>query len=117
MLHVDANYFNYRQNQNALSYYLCVINNTDYFSNNELYCTWTYSTDQAISHPEKNVAPPRKNVLDIVQKNWAPLSELFASSGVLIGPAYACYSLIIMLTSKIIKQITDILFQFYVDES
>jgi len=32
MLHVDANFFNYRHNQNALLYILCVINNTDYFS-------------------------------------------------------------------------------------
>jgi len=32
MLHVDANFFNYHLNQNALLYILCVINNTDYFS-------------------------------------------------------------------------------------
>jgi len=37
-------------------------------------------------------------VLDIVEKNWATLNKLFASPGVLIGPAYACYSLTIMLT-------------------
>jgi len=45
----------------------------------------------------------------------APLSKLFAFPGVPIwlGPAnYACYSSTKMLTSKIIKQTIDNLFQF-----
>ena len=69
--------------------------------------------------PEKNFAPPRKNVLDIVQK-MAPLSKLLASPGVPIwlGPVnYASYSSTIMLTSKITKQTIDNLFQFDLDIS
>jgi len=50
----------------------------------------------------------------------APLSKLFASPGVSIwlGPAnYACYSSTTTLTSKIIKQTIDNLFQFDLDKS
>jgi len=40
MLHVDANVFNYRHNQNALLYILFVINNTDYYIwKKTYYCT------------------------------------------------------------------------------
>jgi len=62
-----------------------------------------------------------KNLLDTIKKIWAPLSKLFASLGLLIfwlGPAnYACYSSTIMVTSKIIKQTIDNLFQFDLDKS
>jgi len=49
-----------------------------------------------------------------------PVSKLFASTGVPIrlGPAtYACYISTITLTSKIIKQIADNLFQIDLDQS
>jgi len=49
-----------------------------------------------------------------------PLSKLFASPAVTIwlGPAnYACYSSTITMTSKIIKQTIDNLFQFDLDKS
>jgi len=35
--------------------------------------------------PEKSVAPPWKNVLNIVKNIWAPLSKLFASPGAQSG--------------------------------
>jgi len=50
----------------------------------------------------------------------APLSKIFASPGVPIWlePAsYACYSSTTTLTSKIIKQTIDNLFQFDLDKS
>jgi len=50
----------------------------------------------------------------------APLSKIFVSPGVPIWlePAsYACYSSTTTLTSKIIKQTIDNLFQFDLDKS